>query len=268
MPELYVHLLPELAAPDDLRGATCVVIDVLRATTTIAYALAAGVETVIPCLEVEEARSVAVRLPAPLLGGERGGVRIEGFDLANSPAECTSQRVAGRYLVFTTTNGTKAMQRAKCAKRVLLAAFVNLSAVVDALRGEQTIHVLCAGTQNQITREDVLLAGAIVGGLSGIASWELNDSARIAQAAWRELASHADRQRRLSEVLATKLRDTQGGRNLIRLGLEADLRDCADVDRFGFVPELDLVNWRIDRVQQSGRDPSLRSMSRIDVDER
>jgi 2-phosphosulfolactate phosphatase len=238
--------LPDLVAADELQGSTCVVIDVLRATTTITYALATGAARVIPCLEVDEAHRLASQVqPRPLLGGERGGVRIKDFDLGNSPSEYAAQRVTGKTLVFTTTNGTKAMQRARQAKRVLLGAFVNFGAVTAALSNVESIQVLCAGTQNQITREDVLLAGAIVDRLGTAAPSTLNDSARIAQAAWREVARGAESPQQLGEILSRELRDTQGGRNLIHLGLEADLIDCAAIDRFAFAPELDLQTWEI-----------------------
>jgi len=128
--QIDVYLLPALVEPADLAGKAVAVIDVLRATTTIIQALAAGAAEVIPCLEVEEARRIAVPLGGrAVTGGERGGKQIPGFDLGNSPAEFTPERVAGKTVVFTTTNGTRAMQRCKEARRVLVAAFTNLSAV-------------------------------------------------------------------------------------------------------------------------------------------
>src|SRR5437868_6038312 len=119
---LSVHFLPALADPEELRDATAVVIDLLRASTTICYALAAGAREVIPCLEVDDARRTAADLAAspPVLGGERKGIRIEGFDLGNSPDEYRPDTVGGRTVVFTTTNGTAAMQRCRPARRVLI----------------------------------------------------------------------------------------------------------------------------------------------------
>src|SRR5438132_10850132 len=106
-----------------------VVIDVLRAAPTIFQALAAGATEVVPCLEVEEAKKIAVQIArSAILGGERGGKQIPDFDLGNSPAEYTPERVAGKTVVFTTTNGTRAMLRCEAARRVLIAAFTNLSA--------------------------------------------------------------------------------------------------------------------------------------------
>src|SRR5690242_16614412 len=112
--DIRVHLLPALIAPEQLADGVTVVIDVLRATTTITAALAVGASEVIPCLEVEDARRAVANLPTgqPVLGGERGGVRNDGFDLANSPCEYTAQSIGGKTLVFTTTNGTRAMLHA------------------------------------------------------------------------------------------------------------------------------------------------------------
>src|SRR5690349_1075339 len=106
--EIHVHLLPALVREDAFRGATAVVIDVLRASSTIISALAAGAAEVAPCLEIDSAVRVAEEIRGvrtALLGGERGGLKIAGFDLGNSPFEYTAEAVAGRAVVFTTTNG-------------------------------------------------------------------------------------------------------------------------------------------------------------------
>src|SRR5437764_4244443 len=163
--EVQVHLLPELIPPGRLAGGVAVVIDVLRATTTMIYALAAGCTCVRPCAEVEEARELAggMRAGRVLLGGERGGKPLPGFDLGNSPREYTGKLCKGCTLVLTTTNGTRALLRAAEAARTLLAGFVNYSAVCEQLRQEtRPIHIICAGTEGDVTLEDTLLAGALV----------------------------------------------------------------------------------------------------------
>src|SRR3954451_18736813 len=104
MEPLRVHLAPRLVEPSALTGGFVLVVDLLRASTTIVHALAAGAASVVPCAEINEAKSTAAAIPGALLGGERAGVRIEGFDLGNSPAEYTPDRVRGRTIVFTTTN--------------------------------------------------------------------------------------------------------------------------------------------------------------------
>ena len=245
MPKIVnAHLLPELIDAGSLDGKLVVVIDVLRATTTIAYALAAGASSVIPCVDILEAQRVRAEFgDNARLGGERGGRRIDGFDFGNSPEEYTTATVNGKTLIFTTTNGTRAMKSAAGASRVLLAAFVNLSAVCDKIASEERVEIVCAGTNRQITREDVLLAGAITEQLTGGQDRpNLNDQATIAVDSWRRFA------RELAEnnvPLLETLRDSCGARNLIEIGLERDIEIAAQLDKLEVVPELDLAGWRI-----------------------
>src|SRR5947208_1029251 len=181
--EVHVYLLPELAPPGRLAGGVAVVVDVLRATTTIVHALAAGCVSVRPCAEVDEARALADSLPAGkvLLGGERDGKPLPGFDLSNSPRECTPAVCRGRTLVLTTTNGSRALLRAAAAERVLVAAFVNFSAVCEQLRlDRRPVHVVCAGDGGSVALEDALLAGGIVDFLSERGDLRINDAARLA----------------------------------------------------------------------------------------
>lgn len=137
--ELVVHPLADDVPLEALAGATVVVIDVLRASTTIVHALAAGAAEILRCGDTETARGLAATLPPrkALLGEERLGFPIEGFDLGNSPWEYTPDRVAGASLVFTTTNGTRAMERCRLAKRVLLGAFVPVEVVRVELKKKQ-----------------------------------------------------------------------------------------------------------------------------------
>ena len=155
LPRILVYTLPKFSNPEALAGGTAVVIDVLRASTTIIYALQAGANAVIPCQEIDEARRIAAGFSPDekILGGERGGMPIEGFDLGNSPEEFTPERVRGKTVVFTTTNGTQALLHVKRAKRILLGAFVNATAVVQHLKGQEDVHLLCAGTDGQPTDE-------------------------------------------------------------------------------------------------------------------
>jgi 2-phosphosulfolactate phosphatase len=228
---VQVHLLPELARPGRLEGGIVAVVDVLRATTTIVHALAAGCACVRPCEEVEEARALAgtMRAGRVLLGGERDGVAPTGFDLGNSPREYTPARCRNTTLVLTTTNGTRALLRAAEAERVLVAAFVNYSAVCEQLKQDaRPIHIVCAGTGGEATLEDTLLAGALVDYLCEQMEVELNDGARLA---WDCFENHG-------RVLEGALEISGGGANLRRLGYDEDIRAAADVDRFALVPEL------------------------------
>jgi 2-phosphosulfolactate phosphatase len=181
-----------------------------------------------------------------VLGGERGGLRIEGFQLGNSPAEYTAQTVGGKRVVFTTTNGTRAMIHCRQARRVLVAAMVNYSAVCRELQGETAVDIVCAGTDGHVTREDTLLAGAIVDDLLRAREAQqpalaLNDQAEIAADAWRAAVGQLTG----SSLLANAMRHSLGGRNLIEIGQENDIDLAAQLDQFDLVAELDLNAWRI-----------------------
>lgn len=212
------------------------VVDVLRASTTICHALAAGAVRVKPVGEVEEARTARERDPAVVLGGERGGRPIDGFDLGNTPTDYTADSVGGRTVVFTTTNGTRALLHAREAGRVVVGCFANLTAVVDHVRNrDEPIHVLCAGTDGEVTLEDCLFAGAVVNGLlESEEPVELrNDSARLVLGAYRAVI--ADGRSAVHSAIAESL----GGRNLTALGLEADIATAARVDTMSIVPVFD-----------------------------
>jgi 2-phosphosulfolactate phosphatase len=229
--EVQVHLLPALAPAGALAGSLAVVIDVLRATTTIIHALAAGCKAVLPCAEVEEARERAggMRAGRVLLGGERGGAPLPGFDLGNSPREYTGKLCRGNTLVLTTTNGTRALLRAAEAARVLVAAFVNYSAVCEQLRQDtRPVHIVCAGTEGSVSLEDTLLAGALVDYLCQLGEVRVNDAARLA---WDCFENQG-------RVLLGALEVSHGGAILRRLGYDEDIRAAAHVDHFALVPEL------------------------------
>jgi 2-phosphosulfolactate phosphatase len=243
-----------------LAGGTAVVIDVLRATTTTIHALAAGAAKVIPYLEVEDARRAAAAMPADscILGGERGGVRIAGFDLGNSPNEYAPHVVSGKTVLITTTNGTKALLHCRLAERIMLGAFVNLSAVCRAVRGRPRVDLVCAGTRDEIAREDALLAGAMVERLtandplpngskpngSTPSDLALNDQALIARDLWRCVARDCEGS---SERLARRLGECRGGCDLAALGMSSDIVVAADIDRFDIVPRWDPIAGHVGR---------------------
>jgi len=262
MGSLYVHLLPRLADPALLAGGVAVVVDVLRATTTISHALSNGASEVIACLEVEDALSAAKAF-APgerFLGGERGGARIEGFDFGNSPGEYSRDVVAGKSVIFTTTNGTRAMLECRSAARVVLGAFVNASALCRELaltlsHQHGVVNVVCAGTGGEVSLEDTLFAGSVVDRLAPLAS-EANDSARLAAAAWRQAFAGFARWRTPGDLspearqadchaLGQLLREGRGGRNCLRLGLGADIDTAATIDALNLVPEFEAATRRI-----------------------
>ncbi|MCA9104207.1 MAG: 2-phosphosulfolactate phosphatase [Planctomycetales bacterium] len=223
-------------------GVVAVMIDILRASTTIVTALSQGATGVVPFLEVSEARQWKANHPEGLLGGERGGLKIDGFDLGNSPTDYGPETVQGREIGFTTTNGTRALMAVESAETVLIGAFVNARAVLERLRGASRVLLVCAGTNGQVTREDVLFAGCLADGLIGQADWEADDSSQIAAASWREVAgTEMPRPAALEAALAA----TQGGRNLRRLGLADDLACVARLDAWEAVPTWDRETRRI-----------------------
>ncbi len=236
---LHVHLLPELVPPGRLKGCIAVVADVLRATTTIVHALAAGCSSVQPLATVEEARKLADGMPAGkvILAGERGGVKIDGFDRGNSPSEFAPENCKDCTLILTTTNGTRALLRAAEADRVLVAAFVNFSAVCEQLLADpRPLHILCAGSDGEPSLEDSLLAGAFVERLCDHFELQLNDSARLAWDCFENQGL----------VLPSALTLGKGGQTLLQLGFDSDVAIAAEVDEFTIVPELKRDPLRIE----------------------
>ncbi len=233
------------------------VIDVLRATSTIVTALSAGAAEVRPAASPAEALAKLRRLEAArgsrdrlLLGGERFGLKIAGFDLGNSPLEYTSAAVDGRIILFSTTNGTRTLRRAAgrrdfpavapaegeatTAKRVLVAAFLNAQAVADRLlEADQSVVMACAGTRGGFSLEDILLAGLLVAELERRAKGDFvfRDLARAAAALYRSLAGED------GEGLARAVVTTDHARYLTNLGFAADVAYCATRDLTGIVPE-------------------------------
>jgi 2-phosphosulfolactate phosphatase len=228
---------------DTEHADVAVVIDVLRATSVIATALAAGASQIVTCREISEAIALAGRItPRPLLCGERGCKPIDGFDLGNSPAEYTSQRVQGQSLILTTTNGTRAIEAVADTRRVVTASFLNLSAVIETFQQSENVHLVCAGTDGEITAEDVLLAGAIVSECeTRYQAVVQDDESILARQLWQSWFSRESLSAGgLPECrhLSGRLRETRGGSNLLRLGYQQDLDRCAAIDSLRVVPEL------------------------------
>jgi len=229
------------AQPAAFAGGVVVVIDAIRASVTIAAALAAGARAVVPTLTVDEAQQQADRLRQAghvvVRGGERGGVRVPGFELDNSPTNYTPDRVAGRTVVFTTTNGTAALLHSAGAERVLVGSLANLGAVWRAVEADpRPVHLLCCGTRDEVSLDDVLPAGAMVEQLVEAGrSLSGDDSPRLAMLAW--MGARGD--------LESAMRSSRGGRNLIAQGLGADVSTCARLDWLDVVPEYHRVSGEI-----------------------
>lgn len=212
--------------PDEWAAApTGVVVDVIRATSTICQALAAGYERVLCAAEVEDARALRNGRDDVTLGGERLGVRIDGFDLGNSPREYLKPRSA--VLAMSTTNGTRAIvaAAARC-ERVLVASLLNLAAVVEAARAHgDDVAVVCAGVKGSFALDDAYVAGRVADALG----WERSDAAEAAVRLARSYASAEE-----------AFRASRSGRNLVNNGpeLEADIPWCARESVLDVVPRL------------------------------
>jgi 2-phosphosulfolactate phosphatase len=233
-------------------GGIAIVIDVLRASTTMITALAHGAVAVLPRRSIDEARAAGQSNPGAILGGERHCVRIEGFDVGNSPLEYTADRVAGRTVIITTTNGTAALAACSQATEVLVGAMVNRTAVAGAARrlavmnGCQAIHLVCAGTDGDVTLEDVLTAGAILDAVThgdDAPCDGLDADACAARDHYRAIAN-ADGAN-LTTRLVQAFQASAGGKNLVALGLEADITAAAAVDSVPVVPRLESLGNRL-----------------------
>lgn len=212
--------------PDEAGAApTGVVIDVIRATSTICQALASGYERVFCAPEVDAARALREALGEGVLGGERSAVRIPGFDLGNSPREYVEP--VGATLILSTTNGTRAVVSAadRC-ERVYIASLLNLSAVVETVRAAaEDAVVVCAGVQGTMNLDDTFVAGRIV----DLLGWERTDAA---EAAARLVRTWGDAEE--------AFRASKSGRNLMENApeLEADLPFCARESVLDVAPRL------------------------------
>jgi 2-phosphosulfolactate phosphatase len=209
------------------------VIDVLRASTTIAVALAHGARAVIPIDSPDDVvtRAKAFERRDVKMAGERKMRRIAGFDLGNSPSEFTRESVAGKTVLITTTNGTPAITSTQGASDVVIASYVNYTAVLTmlnaALRGGTDVAIVCAGRDRQFALEDAGCAGRFVNNVSKRATgMELNDAAQACALIDRKYGDHVDRLFEASEH----------GRALRDAGFGGDLETCAAVDSYPVIP--------------------------------
>ncbi len=248
-----VSLLPQLLAADGTDKAdAAVVIDTLRFTTTACQALAAGACSVTVASDIETAKSLAApQLDAdsenlaarrPLLCGERHCQPIAGFDLGNSPYEYAPSTVSGRDLIFTTTNGTRAVSAARHASLIYLAGLVNRTAVARCLlttvqpMSSRYTWIVCSGTDGEVAAEDVLAAGAIIDALGNLSNSIVlgNDAAGLSLALWQQCQAPS---RQLGKTGISRLfQQCRGGKNLIENGYERDLVFAEQVDALDVVP--------------------------------
>lgn len=215
----------------DVRDKTVVVIDVLRACSTIQAALENGAAGVIPVAENDDAGKYTRSLDASriLLCGEKGGKKIEGYRLGNSPIEYVYDIVNSKIIILKTTNGTRAITRSSNAKEVLIASFLNLSAVVDYLKKKETrdILLICSGWNNRLSIEDMLCAGTLIcrlfdGELPAVAT----DGTKVAFSLYQKFG----------ENISNLIDSSNHAKRLKAIGYEKDIDFCSQVDLYSSVP--------------------------------
>jgi 2-phosphosulfolactate phosphatase len=226
-----VYFAPTELTDRSLAGSVVAVIDVLRATSTIVEAIANGARAILPAADMDEAMRLAQTFGRNevLLCGERAARKIEGFDLGNSPLEFTSEAVADKLVVMTTTNGTPALVAGEPADRCIVAAFLNLGAVAaDLTSSGKPVVILCAGRDGRFSLDDALCAGSLIRALQGDRKrrTEMNDGALAAAALERRYRTH----------LSAVMRRTFAARQISEAGHEPDIAYCLTRDRHDVVP--------------------------------
>lgn len=222
---LDVCLTPGEFRAERFSAHTAVVIDVLRATSVIATAMANGCTRLIPVKTVAAARERHNVIPDALLAGEREGLPLPGFDMGNSPAEYSEDKVAGKTVIMTTTNGTAALLLAAKSAQVYTGAFVNAAASCRKIRetGRDAVFV-CAGRQGEFSLEDALCAGLLCDRLADIA--DLSDTAMAVQAMYRDFRSN----------LVPRVAASAHARYLNTIGYAGDIAYCLEYDLFDVTP--------------------------------
>ena len=232
--KLFIYHTPELT-PTDQMPDCAIAVDVLRATTTMATVLASGGEAVQVFSDLEKLTQVSKQWPAErrLRAGERGGAKVPGFDMGNSPLDCTPERVQGRRLFISTTNGTRALQQVQDARVVLTGAFVNRASVVNYLLAQQpeTVWIVGSGWEGSFSLEDTACAGAIAHSLlqqTNLPLEELAGNDEVIAA----IALYSQWQDKLLELL----HKASHGKRLLRLNCQEDLKYCAQTDILEVLP--------------------------------
>ncbi|MDB9445560.1 2-phosphosulfolactate phosphatase family protein [Anabaena sp. CS-542/02] len=232
--KLFIYHTPELT-PTDKTPDCAIVVDVLRATSTIATVLASGGEAVQAFSNLDQLIAVSENWPMEkrLRAGERGGAKVTGFELGNSPLDCTPEVVKGRRLFISTTNGTRALQRVQDSPIVLAAALINRAAVVKFLleKKPEIVWIVGSGWEGSFSLEDTVCAGAIAHSLLAqcqISPAELAGNDEVIGA----IALYAQWQNDLLGLF----HHASHGQRLLRLESHEDLRYCAQTDILDVLP--------------------------------
>ncbi|MHC5815060.1 MAG: 2-phosphosulfolactate phosphatase family protein [Nostoc sp.] len=232
--KLFVYHTPELT-PTDKVPECAIAVDVLRATSTIATVLAAGGEAVQVFSDLDQLIEVSEKWPAQkrLRAGERGGAKVAGFELGNSPLDCTPELVQGRRLFISTTNGTRALQRVQDSPNVLAAALINRAAVVQFLQELQpeTVWIVGSGWEGSFSLEDTVCAGAIAHSLLQQTTLSLEELAGN-----DEVISAIALYSQWQDNLLGLLHQASHGQRLLRLECQEDLKYCSQTDILDVLP--------------------------------
>ena len=232
--KLFIYHTPELTPPGSVPDCA-IAVDVLRATTTMATALAAGAEAVQVFSDLDKLIQVSDAWPAEkrIRAGERGGATVTGCDMGNSPLDCTPERVEGRRLFISTTNGTRTLQRVQDSKAVLAAAFVNRQAVVKYILAQnpETVWIVGSGWEGSFSLEDTACAGAIADALLAALDAKIE-----AIAGNDEVVNAIALYRQWQDQLLQLMHQASHGQRLLRLHCDEDLKYCVQMDRLDVLP--------------------------------
>ena len=234
--KIDVTFLPDEAA--DYKLKTVIIIDVLRASSTIVTAFSNGCKSIITKPDIKSARKYKDSDPEILLGGERKGLKVDGFDLGNSPLEYAKQVVKNKNLVLTTTNGTKAVESARYAKNILIGCFLNLESVVkSALDYEDDIIILCAGNDGRFSLEDTFCAGLMLREITTMnKTITLEDGAFFTFKAFKQIITNESQT--TNTGIFKIISQTRHGKRLQSLNFFEDLKYCARLNQLSIVPKL------------------------------
>lgn len=223
---IEVCYTPDLIHQFELKGKVVVVIDILRATTCMVAGLNSGVAKIKPVATVEECLKLGQK--GYVMAGERGGQKIEEFNMGNSPFEYMNPQLKGKKVATTTTNGTKAIELSNNAEKIIVGAFLNLSAVVEELeKTNQDVILFCAGWKGRYNLEDSLFAGAVCEGLIKTASFS-DDATLSALYLYRSMR----------EDLYYSISRSNHAARLSKFGIMKDIEYCSRIDEFSKVPYL------------------------------
>ncbi len=222
-------LTPALLPLYQIENSIAVIIDIFRATSSICYGIENGAEAIIPVAKVEECAAYREKGLDYLLAAERNGEVVAGFDFGNSPFSYTKEKVLGKTVVLTTTNGTHALHLSIKAKKIVIGSFLNLTALCNWLKDQQeNILLVCAGWKNNFNLEDTLFAGAVVDQLKD-KNYKLDDPSIAANDLF-QLGKND---------LNLYLQKTAHSERLKKLGIEEDIKFCLQVDLTTAIPVLE-----------------------------